>query len=91
MRVVAILTSVDIPSATGSNLFGIRKECKEELDWKPVARVKHLILDVKSRVPESDSWRVGCLKNYMEVRHQLLARLEDTSNIDSIIDSLYSS
>ena len=91
VRVVANLASVDIRSSTGSNLSGIKRECKEDIDGKPVARVKPLILGVRSSVPDIDSWRLGCLKKYLEMRYQLLARLEDTTYIDSIIDSLCSS
>ena len=88
---MANLASVDIRSPTGSNLSGIKRECKEDVDGKPVAAVKPLIRGVKSRVPDIDRWRLGCLKKYLEMRYQLLARLEDTSYIDSIIDSLCSS
>ena len=91
VRLVANLASVDIGSPTGSNLAGIKRECKEDVDGKPVATVKHLILEVKTRVPDNDKWRLGCLKKYLELRYQQLARLEDTSYIDSIIDSLCSS
>ena len=91
VRVVANLASMDIRAATGSNLFGIRRECKQDTTLKSMAHVKHLILESKSTVPEPDEWRVGCLKKYLQDRYLLLAKLEDTTDIDSLIDSLCSS
>ena len=40
VRLVANLGSVDIRSPTGSNLSGIRRECKQDIDGKPAATVK---------------------------------------------------
>jgi hypothetical protein len=88
VRVVANLASMDIRAATGSNLFGIRKLCKQDIIGKSMAQVKLLILEAKSTVPELDGWGLGCLKKYLEDRYLLLAKLEDTTDIDALIDSL---
>ena len=89
---VANLASLDIRSATGSNLFGLRRECAaQEIDGKSMATVKSLILGLKTSVPEPDKWRFGCLRKYLDERYQLKARLEDTTLLDSLIDSLCSS
>ena len=88
---VANLSSVDIRSATGSNLFGLRKECEQEIDGIPLATVKSLILGLKTSIPDQDRWRFGCLMKYLDERYQLKARLEETAELDSLIDSLCSS
>ena len=91
VKVVATLATVDIRSATGSNLFGLRRECAQEVYGKPMATVKSLILGLKTSVPEPDKWRFGCLRKYLDERYQLKARLEETTLLDSLIDSLCSS
>ena len=90
VRVVANIASKDIRSSTGSNLSGIRRECKDDIDGKPDATVKQLILGIKSDVPDMDRWRLGCLRKFLGERYQLLARMENTDHIDTIIDSLCS-
>ena len=91
VRVVANISSRDIRSSTGSNLSGIRRECKDDIDGKPVTIVKQMILESKSNVPATDRWRLPCLKKYLDERYQLLARLENTDQLDDLIDSLCSS
>ena len=93
VRVVACLASGDIRSTTGSNLFGIRKLCNIGTMSTPSnSAVKGMLLQgVKSSVPEQDSWRIGCLRKYLEERYQLQSALLDTSEVDSLIDSICSS
>ena len=92
VRVVACLTSGDIRSTSGSNLFGIRKLCKiDKLSTPSSSAVKGMLLQgVKSSVPDLDSWRIGCLKKYLEERYQLQSKLQDTSEVDSLIESICS-
>ena len=92
LRLVASLASQDIRSSTGSNLYGIRKLCHlDPLNSAPPAVVKEMLLAAKPAIPEQDSWRFPCLRNYLEKRHQLQAALLDTSEVDALIDSICSS
>ena len=93
VRVVACLTSGDIRSISGSNLFGIRKLCNiDKLSTPSSSAVKGMLLQgVKSSVPDLDSWRIGCLRKYLDERYQLQAALQATSEVDSLIDSICSS
>ena len=88
---VTKLASVGIMSETESNLFGLKRECAQEMNGKPMATVKSFILVLKTSVREPDKWRFGCLRKYLDERYQLKARLEETTLIDSLIDSLCSS
>ena len=85
---MASLSMVDIRTATGSNYFGIRKEFK--LDTRNIAsvEVKKAILGSVMQVPVQDTWRIRCLKNYLEQRYQQEANHQDTSLLDELIDSI---
>ena len=91
VRLVANLASADTRSSTGSNLSGISRMIKLDSRYKSWVEAKSLILQAKSRVPDQDCWRLGCLRKYLGERYQLQAKLEDTSDIDSLIDSICSS
>ena len=93
VRLVASLASVDIRSTSGSNLAGIRRLCKiDKLSSPSSSAVKSLLLqELKVGTPPSDCWRIPCLVKYLDERYQLQARLADTSEIDSLINSLCSS
>ena len=88
VRLVASLSMVDIRTATGSNFFGIRKEFK--LDTRNISsvEVKSTILGSVSQVPDQDTWRIRCLKNYLEQRYQQEANHQDTTLLDELIDSI---
>ena len=90
VRLVASLASVDIRSATGSNLFGIRKEFKVE-PRDSYGELRSGILEAVSVVPAQDTWRIRCLTNYLEQKYQQEARLEDTSDVTDLIDSVCAS
>ena len=90
VRLVASLASVDIRSATGSNLFGIRKEFKVE-PRDSYGELRSGILEAVSVVPAQDTWRIRCLTNYLEQKYQQEARLEDTSDVTDLIDSICAS
>ena len=91
VRLVASLASVDIRTATGSNLFGIRQEFNLDPRDNHLWLLRSTILGSTSAVPEQDTWRIRCMKNYLEQKYQLDARHEDTSEITGLIDSLCSS
>ena len=91
VRLVASLASVGIRTDTGSNLFGIRKEFNLDPKDNHLWLLRSTILGSTSAVPEQDTWRIRCMKNYLEQKYQLDARHEDTSEITGLIDSLCSS
>ena len=91
VRLGASLASVDIRTATGSNLFGIRQEFNLDPRVNHLWLLRSTILGSTSAVPEQDTWRMRRMKNYLEQKFQLDARHEDTSEITGLIDSLCSS
>ena len=90
VRLVASLSEVDIRTATGSNLFGIRKDFKLDTRYTLSVEVKSIILGSVSVVPDQDIWRIGCLKNYLEQKYQQDANHQDTTELDELIDSICS-
>ena len=92
VRVVANLASVDVRSTTGSNLHGIRRKFQLDSSFEfPVPTVRSVVFSSKSEVPAPDSWRLACLKKYLEERYSIQAALENTTEVDGLIDSICSS
>ena len=91
VKLLANLASKDIRSTMGANISGIRKICSGDLQGYSKIKVEKMILGAVAAVPASDSWRIGCLTRFLEMRHQLQNRLEDTTKMDRILDSLCSS
>ena len=92
VRLVATLAGHDVRSTTGSNIFGIRQMCQLDA-MTPVspALVKQKLLAIRTPIPEHDTWRFSCLKNYLEKRYQLESDMLDTSEVDALIASICSS
>ena len=91
VRLVASLASEDIRTATGSNLFGIKQEFNLDPRDNQMWLLRSSILGSTSEVPDQDTCRIRCLKNYLGKKCQLEARHEDTSEITDLIDSICSS
>ena len=89
VRLVASLAVVDIRTSRGSNCQGMRREFKMQAE--PMVLMRDKILDAKRAVPGQDSWRLPCLMKFMDQRYQLEASLEDTKEIDLLIESFCSS
>ena len=89
-RLVASLSSVDIRTATGSNLFGIRREFNLDTELSPLEVMRSSIQETVSKVPGRDVWRIGCLKNYLELRYKREVNHQDTEELDELIDALCS-
>ena len=89
VRLVASLSAGDIRTATGSNIFGIRREFK--VDNKPLLDMRGEILEARLEVQGQDRWRLLCLNKYLRSRCNLQANLQDTTEIDLLIESMYSS
>ena len=85
---MASLASVDIRSSTGSNLFGIRREFKMDTNDNTLMEMRTTILEETTAVPDRNSWRIICLKNYLERRYQLQATYQDTTDINLLIESI---
>ena len=68
VRLVTSLSSVDIRTPTGSNLFGIRREFNLDTWQGSLQVLRSSILESVSEVPGQDVWRIRCLKNYLELK-----------------------
>ena len=84
------LSSVDIRTATGSNLFGIRREFNLDTKLSPLEVMKSRIQETVSKVPGRDVWSIGCLKIYLELRYKREVNHQDTEELDELIDALCS-
>ena len=91
VRVLASICSKDVRSATGSNLYNIAKEVKLDPVWDLLATVRAALLQIKLLVPMEDSWRIGCLKKFLDQRYLMAAEHQDTSDMDRLIYSLCTS
>ena len=92
VRIVASLATEDIRSTSGSNIHGLR-QLLSQLDSSPGSSMsaKQKLLSERSTMPAQDTWRLPCLKKFIEKRYSLQAALQDTKEIDELIDSLCSS
>ena len=92
VRIVASLISSDLRSTTGLNLHGIRQLCNlDNLGFVSSPSVKDIMEKTRIEVPPQDSWRLPCLQKFLGERFRLQAELEDTSEVDDLINSLCSS
>ena len=89
VSLAASLSVGDMKPATGSNCAGIRKQFKVQNG--SMLLIRGQILDAKRLIPAQDTWRHKCLMKYLEQKYQLQAALEDTEEIDQLIESLCAS
>ena len=85
---MANLAAADIRSSTGNNLFNLGKEAGMDLTMDNLWEMRRVLLDLKSKVPIQDTWRLGCLRKFLSDKYALVAMDQDTDEIDSLIDSL---
>ena len=88
VRVVANIAAADIRSSVGKNIFNLGKEAGMILTMENLWEVRRVLLDLKTQVPSQDSWRLECLRKFMYEKYLLLAKDENTEEIDSLIDSI---
>ena len=88
VRVIANIAAADIRSSTGNNLFNLGKEAGMNLTMDNLWEMRRVLLDLKTQVPISDTWRLGCLRKFLSEKYALVAMDEDTDEIDSLIESL---
>ena len=93
VRIVASLATEDIRSTTGSNIHGLRQLLSQLDSSSPGSPMsaKQKLLSERTIMPAQDTWRLPCLKTFIEKRHSLQAALQDTKEIDDLIDTLCSS
>ena len=88
VKVVANIAASDIRSMTGNNLFNLKKEANMDITRENIGQARKVLLELKTTVPDQDSWRVGCLKKFLAEKYVLTASHQNTDIIDSLIDSL---
>ena len=92
VRLIANIASKDLRSTTGLNLHGIRKLSNlDSLSPASPSLVKTILLGARLEVPPQDRWRLPCLQKFLTEKHRLQAALDDTTEIDALIDSICSS
>ena len=91
VRVVANIAGADMRSITGSNVHNIEMEAGLKLTMDNLGKLRHTLLDMKADVPSKDTWRIGCLRKFLSEKYQMRAKLQDTEELQSLIDSLCTS
>ena len=90
LRTIACLAADDVRSTTGSNLRNLARET----GCDPVEnrhKLRETILASRCPVPAADTWRVPCLKKFLEERYRMEVLGDDTSEVEGLILSLVTS
>ena len=90
LRMIAWLAADDIRSTAGINLRNLARET----GCDPVEnrhKLRETILASRCPVPATDTWRVPCLKKFLEERHRMEVHGDDTSEVEALILSLVTS
>ena len=87
VRIVASLATEDIRSTSGSNINGLRQLLIQLDSSSPASSMsaKQKLLSERTSMPAQDTWRLPCLKKFIEKRHSLQAALQETIEIDDLI------
>ena len=88
VRVVANIAGADLRSITGSNVHCIEKEAGLRLNLENMSTLTKRLLEIKTKVPIQDNWRIGCLRKFLSEKYEMLAKFQDTEQIQSLIDTL---
>ena len=88
---MANIAGADMRSITGSNVHIIEMEAGLKLTMDNLDKLRHTLLDMKADVPSQDTWRIGCLRKFLSEKYHMRARLQDTEELQSLIDSLCTS
>ena len=91
VRVVANIAGADIRSITGSNVYNIEKETGLKLIVDNLGKLRKNLLSMKTEVPNQDTWRIGCLRKFLSEKYEMKAKLQDTEQLQNLIDSLCTS
>ena len=61
---MANIAAVDISSATGNNLFKLKKEANMDI-MENIGHATKILLDLKTEVPVQDRWRVVYFNKFL--------------------------
>ena len=81
----------DRGTLTGSNVARIQEETGLNIWVTTSGRVKDALTRAVPAPPPADEWRIGLLEKLLARRQQRELEVEDTRNVDELIDSLCSS
>ena len=92
-EVVSVANKVmrDRGSHTGSNVARLQEETGLNIWVTTPGRVKDALTRAVPAPPPTDEWRIGFLEKLLARRQQMEIEVEDTRNVDELIDSLCSS
>ena len=91
VRLLAQLAAHDKGSTTGFNLAKIKEETNLNPWIVSSLQVKQALVEGEPKVPEQDWWRLPYLAKLLDTRHSMELELQDTKEINSLINSLCSS
>ena len=81
----------DRSSTTGINLHKLQQETGLNPWVVTPAEVRKAIMEREQEVPEVDQWRIPFLGKLLQRRHELEMSVDDTTEIQGLIESLCSS
>ena len=91
VALVANLAGRDRSSTTGINIYKLRKETGLNPWVTSPAEVRSVLMERELEVPQVEQWRIPLLGKLLQQRHELDLSVEDTSQINELIESLCSS
>ena len=91
VALVANLVGHDVSSTTGGNLYRLGKETGLNPWTASPIMVRMALQQSDTVVPEEDLWRLPLLEKLLLQRYNLELEVKDTSEVQSLIDSLCSS
>ena len=91
VALVANLVGRDRSSATGTNLYKLQKETGLNPWLTSPAEVRSVLMEREQVVPQVEQWRIPLLGKLLQQRYELELSVEDTSQLEELIESLCSS
>ena len=89
VRVVASMAGRCVRSTTGRNLIQIERETGLDPWLTPAWKIRAAV--PRADVPVSEGWRAQYLTKLIWARMEMKTKVEDTADVDNLIDSLCSS
>ena len=90
VAVISRIVGQDAATTTGNNLLSLSIETGINAKAAPISKIKEA-LEVKTMVPEADSWRLPLVSKYIQIRNEQKTACENTDYIDDLLSSLCSS
>ena len=90
VAVVSRLVGRNAQTVTGLNLLNIRKETNQT-QYSNARQVRKALYDMYFDTQSDDEWKTVLLFKYLRLRNELRSKMEETSYIDDLINSLCSS